>query len=128
MIDLTAKGGFTIDAQENEPADFSAGNLLRARWSKTLTGEISGTSVVHLLMLQQPDGPAAYVGIEHYDVDVLGRQGTFLLLHSATMNGTDSATSWTVVPGSGTGELTGLAGTAEITPDHDLVLRATLPD
>lgn len=127
-MELVASGAFVIDAQENEPVDFDGGALLRARWSKVLTGDIVGTSTVHLLLLQRPEGPAAYVGIEHYNVDVLGKRGSFLLLHAATMNGGDSETSWTVVPGSGSGDLVGLTGTAEITPNHEFVLRGTLPN
>lgn len=119
---------FTFDAKENDPTDFPGGKLIHARWTKVLTGEIRGTGVVHLLMFQQSGGPAAYVGIEHYDVEVKGRRGTFLLLHVATMSGSKHETSWTIVAGSGTGGLTGIAGTAEITLDHQLILRYTLPD
>lgn len=122
-----AKGAFTFDDRQNEPVEFSGGNLNRARWSKVLTGEIEGSSVVHLLLSQRADGPAVYVGIEHYEVTVKGRAGTFMLVHSATMFGGEHEAAWTIVPGSGTGELTGIAGEAEITPEHDFILRYTLP-
>lgn len=123
-----ASSAFTFDTKDNDPTEFPGGKLIHARWTKVLTGEIRGTGVVHLLMLQQSGGPGAYVGIEHYDVEVKGRRGTFLLLHAATMNGSEHQTSWTIVAGSGTGELTGITGTAEITLDHELILRYTLPD
>jgi hypothetical protein len=122
-----AKGAFTFDDRQNEPVEFTGGNLNRARWSKVLTGEIEGSSVVHLLLCQREDGPAVYVGIENYHVTVKGRTGTFMLLHSATMFDGDHEASWSIVPGSGTGELAGISGAAEITPGHDFILRYTLP-
>jgi hypothetical protein len=122
-----AKASFTFEDRENEPVEFPAGSLNRARWSKVLTGDIEGSSIVHLLLSQREGGPAVYVGIEHYDVAVQGRRGTFLLMHSATMLGEDHETAWTIVPGSGTADLAGIAGAAEITPEHDFILRYTLP-
>lgn len=43
-----------------------------------------------------------------------GRTGTFVLQHSATMNRGVPSLSITVVPDSGTGQLTGLTGTMNI--------------
>jgi hypothetical protein len=123
-----ATSAFTVESRDNDPTEFAGGDLVRARWSKALTGEINGHSEVHLLLLQQTDGPAAYVGLERYDVEIHGRHGTFLLMHSATMNGSDHQATWTIVSGSGTGDLVGLSGDAEITPEHQFILRYTLPD
>ena len=49
-----------------------------------------------------------------------GRAGTFNFVHSATTTGSDrSAEFFTVVPSSGTGELTGISGTGGLSIDAD---------
>jgi hypothetical protein len=48
-----------------------------------------------------------------------GRSGSFVLQHSATMNRGKPASSVTVVPDSGTGELKGLTGKMNIIVDPD---------
>ena len=63
-----------------------------------------------------------YVGVERFDVELQGRKGTFVVMHSSTMLGSDYEMNLQVVPGSGTSELAGITGTAQITPSHDLLL------
>lgn len=60
------------------------------------------------------DGSAGYVAIERVEGELHGQQGTFVLQHSGTMDRGAPTLSVTVVPDSGTGELTGLEGTFEI--------------
>ena len=55
-----------------------------------------------------------YVALEIVTGSLKGRAGTFVLQHSATMNRGTPHLSVTVVPDSGTGQLTGLSGTMEI--------------
>ncbi|GAC1370478.1 MAG: hypothetical protein NVSMB32_14870 [Actinomycetota bacterium] len=63
------------------------------------------------------EGSAAYVGLERICGTLHGRVGSFVLHHSASVDrGVQSAT-WTVVPDSGDGALTGLTGVAEIVID-----------
>jgi hypothetical protein len=119
-----AKSSFTIDNRDNTTVEWNGGPMTRARWSKTFTGDITGTSVVELILLG-PDGsgPAIYTGVERFDCDLSGRKGSFLLLHSATMLGDKHQATWTIVPGSGTGELAGIDGHGEITAQHDFILQ-----
>ena len=121
-----AKSSFVIDARDADPVPWEGGQMSRTRIAKTLTGDVVGTSVVETVMLGTDGGPAAYVGIERYDVTVHGRAGTFLLTHAATMLGDQASAVLTIVPGSGTGELAGIAGTAQITPGHDFLLEYQL--
>jgi len=60
-------------------------------------------------------GSAAYVAIEKVTGVLGGRRGTFVLAHRGTMTRGEGALEVTVVPDSGTDELTGLAGTLAIT-------------
>jgi hypothetical protein len=59
-------------------------------------------------------GSAGYVAIEKVTGTLRGRSGTFVLQHSATMNRGTPQLSLTVVPDSGTGQLTGVAGSMTI--------------
>ena len=111
----SARGSFVIDHQESEPARWEGGAMSRTRFTKTFAGEMVGSSVVETIMLKgDGDGPMAYVGLERIECAVGERAGTFLLLHSATAYGAEHDTSWTIVPGSGTGGLRGIRGTFQI--------------
>lgn len=124
---LTATSAFTIDVWKQEEYDTREGITLgRAHVEKTFMGEIAGTSTAELLLAGTPSGPAAYVGIERFECAIAGRAGSFLLQHSATQSAEGQTATWNIVPGSGTGELAGLRGDAQITvaPDggHTLIL------
>jgi Protein of unknown function (DUF3224) len=45
-----------------------------------------------------------------------------VLVHSARSLGAENEMVITVLPGSGTGELSGITGTARITPEHAFIL------
>jgi Protein of unknown function (DUF3224) len=106
-----AESTFVIDTWDGAAYESDAGvELARAHLSKTFTGDLQGTSTAELLSATTPAGPAAYVALERITCTLQGRSGTFVLHHSAGADGN----SWTVVVGSGTGELTGLSGTGEI--------------
>jgi|SRR5579862_246815 len=118
-----ANSAFTIDRRDATPAAWEGGDMSRTRWTKTFTGQLAGSSVVEAVMLKLHDaGPAVYVGVERFNCTLDGRRGTFVLLHAGTALGDDHSASWTIVPGSGTGELAGIRGHGEITPRHDFVL------
>jgi hypothetical protein len=60
-----------------------------------------------------------------------GKRGSFALAHLATMDSDGPKMSVVVVPGSGTGELKGIAGTFEIQiakGQHSYALEYTLPE
>lgn len=111
-----ATGTFEIDFWEEGPYDERDGvKLTRTRVTKTFRGEVEGTSTAELLMTYVADEGVAYVGLERITGSVRGRAGSFVLHHTAGPSGA----SWTVVPGTGTGELAGLAGEATITIETD---------
>ena len=74
-------------------------------------------------------GSAGYVAIEWVTGTLHGRQGTFALQHSGTMNRGAPSLSVTVVPDSGTDELVGLSGRVDIVIEsgkHSYVFEYTL--
>jgi len=120
---MHAAGTFEIDGWEEETYDEQEGTkLTRTRLTKTFHGDVEGESTAELLMAYAAeDGSAAYVGFERVTGRIHGRSGSFVLHHTATSDGTrgEASAAWSVVPGSGTGELRGLRGEARISNEPD---------
>jgi hypothetical protein len=118
-----AAGTFDIDGWEEETYDEREGaKLTRTRLTKTFRGDVEGESTAELLMAYAAeDGSAAYVGFERVTGSVHGRPGSFVLRHTATSDGSrgEASATWSVVPGTGTGELRGLRGEATISNEPD---------
>ena len=99
--------------------------------TKTFHGDLDATSIGQMLAVRTPvDGSAGYVAMERVTGNLAGHHGSFALQHSGTMNQGAASLSVTVVPDSGTGDLTGLAGTMDIAVagrEHRYTLRYTLP-
>lgn len=105
--------------------------LTRVRATKEFAGEIAGTSVAELLMAGNSRG-AGYVASEVFTGSVLGRRGSMIVQHWGLAEGAAAASSGHIIPGSGTEDLTGIAGRAEYSQDasgqHYLELRVTFPE
>jgi hypothetical protein len=115
-----ATSSFVIDKKDMAPAEWTGGDLARARFEKTFTGDLAGTGVVEAVLLRTPhDALAVYVAIERIECTLHGRTGSFLLLHQAMQPG---PATWTIAVGSGSGELTGISGSGEILPGHNFTL------
>ena len=118
----TATASFTVDQWEPQATDEFAGTEFgRVAIAKTFTGAVEGTSKVELLTANNATS-RAYVGFERLEVAVDGRKGSFVLHHTADE---ESGMTVTILPGSGTGELTGITGKADIEidgEDHRLTL------
>jgi hypothetical protein len=109
-----ATGSFTVklQPQKDEPAD---PKLARLTIDKQFVGDLEGTSSGQMLSAgTDVKGSAGYVAIEKVTGKLNGRSGSFILQHTATMDRGKPSLSITVVPDSGTGELTGLSGTLHI--------------
>jgi uncharacterized protein DUF3224 len=117
---LHATSAFTITGWEPETIDDRDGvGLTRTKVTKTFTGDLEGTSVAELLMAGAPNDSAAYVGFERIEGKLNGRAGSFILHHNAvSVRGEQSAT-WTIMKNSGTGDLQGISGAAQIVIDAD---------
>ena len=83
---------------------------------KTFTGDLVGVSNGDMWTAETSvKGSGGYVAIERVDGALLGRKGSFTLLHQGTMDrGGDFQLRIIVVPGAGTNELEGLTGTMSI--------------
>jgi hypothetical protein len=115
-----AKGSFDIKMNPAEPTDFEKANdITRLTSDKTWHGDFEGVSHGEMITGSTAStGSMAYVAIERMTGKLNGRQGSFTFSHRATMMKGDAPSagdlSVTVVPNSGTGELTGLTGSLMI--------------
>jgi hypothetical protein len=86
-------------------------NLGRMSIEKTFSGELDASSQGEMLTAMTPvKGSAGYVAIEQVSGSLSGKRGSFVLQHFGTMDQGSDRLVLEVVPGSGTGQLAGLAG------------------
>ena len=90
-------------------------NLGRLTIDKRFHGDLEASAKGEMLATQSDvKGSAGYVALERVTGKLQGRSGSFVLLHSATMRRGTPESNISVVPDSGTGELTGLTGSMRI--------------
>jgi hypothetical protein len=114
---VTTRASGTFDVKLTPLAAYNTGDTMAARRSidKQFHGDLEGTSKGEMLSAgTSVKGSAGYVAIERVTGTLSGRSGTFALQHSGTMTRGAPQLVITVVPDSGTGDLTGLAGTMTI--------------
>ncbi len=114
-----ASGPFEVKLTPQSPeAENTA--LGRMTIDKQFHGELEAVSQGQMLsVMTSTKGSAGYVAMEIVNGTLGGRQGTFALQHSATMDRGQPMLSITVVPDSGTGELRGLKGSMQIRIEPD---------
>ena len=102
----------TFDVKMAPVADENADPALgRMSLDKQFHGDLEGGSKGQMLSaMSDVKGSAGYVAIEKVTGNLKGRSGSFALQHSGTMTRGTPELTITVVPDSGTGQLTGLAG------------------
>lgn len=107
-----ASGAFEVQVTPQEPEE-NIGDPTIGRMSldKNFHGDLEATSRGQMLTAgTHVKGSAGYVAIERVRGVLHGRSGTFALQHSGSMARGTPQLSITVVPDSGTDDLTGLAG------------------
>jgi hypothetical protein len=112
-----ASGTFEVELTPQKPDNKEAesANLGRMSIDKQFHGDLEATSKGEMLSaMTDVKGSAGYVAIERVTGTLHDRSGSFVLQHSGTMTRGEPQLSVTVVPDSGTSELTGLAGTLTI--------------
>ena len=103
-----------IDVKTYEPETYEevdvGPDLVEIHVTETFSGDIEGEGVVRFLQAVREDGSASFVGVERVTGSVGGRNGTFLLQDEGTLEGSTVKGEWFVIPGSATGDLSGLRG------------------
>jgi hypothetical protein len=108
----TANARFTIKNWDEKP--YSEGKdlpkMTRASVDKTFTGDVDGEGHVEYVMVYRSDGTAAFVGLERITGRIAGKNGSFVLQRTGVFEDGQAKESYSVVTGSGTGELRSLRG------------------
>jgi hypothetical protein len=106
-----ATGEFKISfGKEDAYRQREPGKLTHADGDQEFSGDISGSGHVEWLMSYGADGTATYVGLQEIDGTLDGRKGGFVLTATGHFDGKQSEGEWTIVPGSGKGDLEGIRG------------------
>ena len=118
----SAKARFAIKSWDEKP--YSEGQdqprLTRASVSKTYTGDIEGEGQIEYLMMYRSDGSATFVGLERIVGGIGGKAGSFVLQRTGIFEGGQAKESYSVIPGSATGDLQGLLGDGSSAVGHGL--------
>lgn len=96
---------------EAKPYDQTAGPaLVEISLRERFAGDINGESPVRALQVQHNDKSATMVSVQRFSGKLGGRLGSFVLQGQETVKNGKIKATWFVVPGSGTGDLSGLRG------------------
>jgi hypothetical protein len=101
---------------QSEPDDSPGATLGRLSLYKRFQGDLAAVGQGEMLTaITGVNGSAGYVAIERVTGTLNGRQGSFVFQHAGLMNRGVQQLSITVVPDSGTDQLTGLSGEFSLT-------------
>ena len=111
-VSAIARGSFTVDLKPlAEPLAAGGVSLGRLSIDKRFEGDLEAVGAGEMLTALTPvEGSAGYVAIERVTGILHGREGSFVFQHTGTMGEGVQQLSITVVPDSGTGELSGITG------------------
>jgi hypothetical protein len=108
-------GLFDVKMSPQQAADNEESSIGRMLLDKQFHGDLEASSKGQMLAHRTAvNGSAGYVAMEKVTGSLQGRQGSFVLQHSGTMNRGEATLVLTVVPDSATDELEGLIGSMKI--------------
>jgi len=115
---ITARGTFDVAIQPG-PVELD-GAISRFELSKIFHGDLQGAGAGIMLSGGDPQaGAAGYVAIETVDGNLGERHGRFALQQFGSLHGGSQKLHYEVVPGSGSGQLSGLTGILHLNIDED---------
>jgi hypothetical protein len=115
-VSAIAKGTFEVKTTAQPATEGDDSGIARLLLDKQFHGDLEAVSKGQMLAATGTvKGSAGYVAIEKVTGTLAGRKGSFVLYHQGTMNRGVPTLSITVVPDSGTDQLSGLSGSMTIT-------------
>jgi len=110
-VSATAKGTFDAKVTPQPAAEGDDPAFTRFSVAKQFRGDLEGTSKVEMLAAATAKKDSGgYVALERVTATVGGRKGSFCLQHMGSMKAGSFDLTITVVPDSGTDQLTGISG------------------
>jgi hypothetical protein len=120
--DKSVRAEFQVASWDEKPyAEFEdKRKLTQAITTQNYAGGLVGEGRSNMVMCygDSADVPVYYTGLEHFTGSLDGRSGTFVMQAKGVFADGIAASTWFVVPGSGTGELAGLSGEGETRAVH----------
>ncbi|HEY7292684.1 MAG TPA: DUF3224 domain-containing protein [Vicinamibacterales bacterium] len=116
VVMTRAKGTFDVKVAPLPAYDTTEATTLgRMSLDKVYHGDLDGTAKGEMLTgMTSVKNSGAYVAVERFAGTLAGRRGTFVLHHTGIMDRGSQKLTVTVVPDSGTDQLTGLSGSLNI--------------
>ena len=124
-----AKGPFDVTITPQEAAaDTSVARMLLY---KEFHGDLDAIAHGEMMAAHEPlTGAGVYVALDRVTGTLHGKSGSFLIAHRGIANADGQQLDIVIVPGSGTGQLTGIAGSVGIEIEekkHFYTIDYTLP-
>lgn len=108
-----AKGSFDVTITPQETADDAP--VARMLLYKEFHGDLEAIAHGEMMAAHEPlTGAGVYVAIDRVAGTLHGKRGSFLIAHRGIRNAEGQQLEIVIVPGSGTGQLTGITGTVGI--------------
>jgi uncharacterized protein DUF3224 len=108
----TAKGSFQVSKWEEDTYEEigHGSKLTKVSIVQDFSGELEAAVAWEGQMYYRTDGTAVYNGLLRFVATLEGREGSFVATTSGGYDGETATTDWTVVSGSGTGDLSRIGG------------------
>jgi len=100
----------TVESSKTRPLDDTRSPLSEITITERFSGDIEGRSFVRALETERDERSASLVSLQRVEGRLGVREGAFLLRGAERVENGRIKATWSVVPGSGTGELSGLRG------------------
>lgn len=84
----------------------------------TYRGDLTGNGSARSLMIYTSDESAEFTGLERIVGRIGARSGSFVVRTGGIFEDNTATYEWSIVPGSGTGELSGLRGIGKVVWAH----------
>jgi hypothetical protein len=124
---MKLSGTYTVKKWEETPYDVVEGRMkaTRASVEYAFSGDIDGTARVEYLMFYRcfddkdpHKADAEYVGITRIIGKLKGKSGSFVITDSGTYGSGMAKSALSIIPGSGTGDLSGIGGSGSYKADQ----------
>jgi hypothetical protein len=108
-----ATGTFTVAGwEENTYEELgNGGKLTKAHVTFGFTGDLTAEGGWEAVMCYRPDGTASFTGFQRTVGKLAGREGSFVVRADGAFENGEARSTWEIVRGSATGDLSGLSGT-----------------
>jgi hypothetical protein len=115
-----ATGTFKVTSWDENTYEQLEGDakLTRARITQDFSGDLQGGGTWDVLMCYAPDGTAIYTGLVRVIGKLNDRAGSMVLQTNGGFDGNEARWTWSVVPGSGTEQLSGVHGEGAVVAPH----------